>query len=100
MSVSTAEVRMFSCQFSAMIGSGESLVRALVTLAEQQPNAEFGRVIKQVQEDVTGDGHNGATLSEAMSKYPSVFGPEYIEAVSKGEASGNLDTALQQICTN
>ncbi|HMZ51735.1 MAG TPA: type II secretion system F family protein, partial [Candidatus Sumerlaeota bacterium] len=41
----------------------------------------------------------GASLTEAMGKYPTIFGQFYLSMVRAGEASGMLDTILDQVAT-
>jgi len=90
-------VSRFTTQFSQMINTGQSLVRSLAALAEQEPDAGLSEVYSQMQREITGDGQQGATLSEAMSKHPEVFSPAYINAIQEGEVSGSLAVTLQRL---
>ena len=90
-------VRRFTAQFSQMIDTGQSLVRSLAALAEREPNAGLRRVYSQMQQDITGDGREGATLSEAMSRHPEVFSSSYVSAIREGEASGSLAVTLRHL---
>ena len=94
MSVSSAEVQTFTCGFSGLIDSGQSIVRSLADLAVQQSNPDLGRVIEQVNQNVQA----GSTLSEAFGNYPSVFDASYIGKVRQGEVGGTLQSALQILC--
>jgi len=90
-------VRVFTAQLSQQINSGQSLVRSLAALAEQEQNAELRQAIMQIQSDITGDGRRGATPSEALSKHPNLFTPTYIGAIRQGEVDGNLADVLQRL---
>ena len=93
-------VRLFTVQFSQKVNEGQSIVRSLAALAEQEQNAELRQAIAQVQQDVTGDGRDGATLSEAMSKHLGVFSQTYIDSIKQGEVNGNLAIVLQRLGTS
>ncbi|RYG68114.1 sigma-70 family RNA polymerase sigma factor [bacterium] len=89
-------VKTFTAQFSQMIDSGQSIVQSLAALSQKEPSAEWSQVIAQVQRDITGDGREGATLSEAMAKHPAFFSQNYIEVIRQGEIEGNLAVLLQR----
>lgn len=90
---STKDLIVFSKQFSTMIGSGVPLIQALGILASQQRIRSFGRLIERVRTQV----ENGATLSQALGMYPDQFDSLYVSMVKAGEASGNIDTIMQQL---
>jgi RNA polymerase sigma factor (sigma-70 family) len=90
-------VRLFIVQFSQMIDAGKSIVRSLSELAEQEQNAELRQAIIQTQIDVMGNGREGTTLSQAMSKHSDVFSQTYIDAIKHGEVNGNLAVVLQRL---
>ena len=94
MFVSNAEVQIFTCGFSGLINSGQSIVRSLADLAARQSNPDLGQVIAQVNQDVQA----GSTLSEALGKYPTVFDSSYVGNVRQGEVGGTLQSALQRLC--
>ena len=96
MAISTTEVKAFTCNFSNMVEKGQSLVRSLTDLAEQQSNQDLKSIIEQVNQDVqTGD-----TLSGAIRKHSDVFGQSYSDNIRQGEVNGNLDDVLKQLCSN
>ena len=93
-------VKLFMPQLSQKINSGQSLVRSLAALAEQEQNEDLRQAITQVQQDITGDGQTGTTLSEALSKHSGIFSSVYVDAVKQGEVNGNLAAVLQRLGTN
>ena len=92
-------VKSFIAQFSQLINSKQSIVRSLADLAEQEQNSQLRQAIIQVQQDVTRNGKQGATLSEAMSKHPNMFSKAYIDAIRESEINGNLAGILQRFGT-
>ncbi len=93
--VKAKELAVFTRQFSVMIDAGLPLVQCLDILAEQQQNAFFKDVLRQVRQNV----EEGATLHAAMQKHPKVFDGLYSHMVEAGEAGGVLDLILQRLAT-
>jgi type IV pilus assembly protein PilC len=93
--VKLEELAVFFKQMAAMIAAGISLTRCFQTLAKQQRNAYFGRLLLAVMSDVS----SGMALSTAMSKYPRVFNPMVISLLLAAEETGTLDTTLEQLAT-
>jgi type IV pilus assembly protein PilC len=94
--VKLKDLAIFSRQFATMINSGLSLMRALTILSEQTENAELGRVIGEVRNEVEA----GSALSLAMGKHPKVFPPLMVNLCKAGEIGGFLDAVLLQIAEN
>ncbi len=93
--VKAKELAVFTRQFSVMIDAGLPLVQCIDILAEQQQNAFFKDVLRQVRQNV----EEGATLHAAMQKHPKVFDGLYSHMVEAGEAGGVLDLILQRLAT-
>ena len=94
--VKLKDLAIMSRQFATMINSGLSLMRALTILAGQTENAELGKTLAQVRNDV----ESGSALSAALGKYPKVFPPLMVNLCRAGEVGGFLDTVLLQIAQN
>ena len=92
-SVNSAELAIFTRQFSVMIDASLPLVQCLDILAEQQNNAYFRDVLRQVRQDV----EEGSTLHVAFEKHPKVFDRLYVHMVEAGETGGVLDIILQRL---
>jgi len=86
---------ILSQQMSVMIRAGLPLIEVLNILGEQTERVALADVMKKVERDVEA----GASLTEAMEKYPRVFNTFFISMVRAGEASGMLDTILDQVAT-
>jgi type IV pilus assembly protein PilC len=76
-----------------MINAGLPLIQCLDLLAQQEQNAAFKKIIKAVKEDVEG----GASLTEALRKYPKVFNELFVNLIAAGEAGGILDVILERL---
>ncbi|MDY6850645.1 MAG: type II secretion system F family protein, partial [Thermodesulfobacteriota bacterium] len=91
--VTANDLMVFTRQFSTMIDAGLPLVSGLEVLAEQQENKTFKTILRDINSAV----QSGATLSEAMKKYPKLFDDLYTNLVAAGEEGGILDTVLQRL---
>lgn len=90
--VKARDMVIFSRQFSTMISSGMTVLRALSVLELQTENDKFKEVLAQVRTDVEG----GASLSEAMEQHPRVFSRLFVALVHAGEIGGILEDALER----
>ena len=93
--VGAKELAVFTRQFSVMIDAGLPLVQCIDILGEQQQNAYFKDVLRQVRQNV----EEGATLFQAMERHPKVFDSLYTHMVEAGETGGVLDLILQRLAT-
>lgn len=93
--VGAKELAVFTRQFSVMIDAGLPLVQCLDILGEQQQNAFFKDVLRQVRQNV----EEGSTLYAALDKHPKVFDSLYTHMVEAGETGGVLDLILQRLAT-
>ena len=93
--VGAKELAVFTRQFSVMIDAGLPLVQCIDILGEQQQNAFFKDVLRQVRQNV----EEGSTLFAALEKHPKVFDSLYSHMVEAGETGGVLDLILQRLAT-
>jgi type IV pilus assembly protein PilC len=91
--VKLKHLAVFSRQFATMVNSGLPLLRTLAILSEQTESKELARIVGEMRLEV----ERGASLSEAMSKYPRAFDELYVAMVKAGEVSGNLDQVLLRV---
>ena len=87
------DIILFSRQFSTMIDAGLPIIQCLDILYSQQNNATFKKMLKEIKESVEG----GATLAEALKKYPKQFDDLYVNMIAAGEAGGILDAILRRL---
>ncbi|MGD2094393.1 MAG: type II secretion system F family protein, partial [Phycisphaerales bacterium] len=86
-------ITQFGRQLSTLQDAGLPILRSLRILEEQQKSGTFKRVIGYVADDIEG----GATLSEAMGRYPKTFDRLFVSMVAAGETGGVLDLILSRV---
>ena len=87
------DIILFARQFSTMIDAGLPIIQCLEILYTQQGNKTFKRMIKEVKEKVEG----GATLAEALKRFPKHFDSLFVNMIAAGEAGGILDAILRRL---
>ena len=85
----------FSQQLSTLYKAGVPLLTGLGSLTEQTENKKLKPILESIGHQIKG----GNTLFEAMSKYPDVFSPIYLNMVRAGETSGRLGESLDRFVT-
>lgn len=93
--VPAKNLAIFTRQFSVMIDAGLPLVQCLEILGKQEPDKNFSQVILQVRSEVEG----GASLADAMRRFPGAFDALFTNMIAAGEAGGILDTILKRLAT-
>jgi type IV pilus assembly protein PilC len=93
--VKTKDVSIFTRQLSTLISAGVPLNRSFYTLQDQTDNKYFQSIIGDVAKQIEG----GASIGDALKKYPDVFDEVYINMVIAGEAGGILDKILKRLAT-
>jgi type IV pilus assembly protein PilC len=91
--VKQKDLVIFTRQFATMIDAGLPLVNCLHILGDQQENAGFQRVIKEIRTDV----EQGSTFADALKKHPKIFSELFVNLVAAGEVGGILDTILNRL---
>lgn len=86
-------ITQFARQLSTLQDAGLPILRSLRILEEQQKAGNFKKIIGYVADDIEG----GATLSEAMSRYPRCFDRLLVGMVAAGETGGVLDLILARV---
>ncbi len=86
-------ITQFARQLSTLQDAGLPILRSLRILQEQQKSGTFKRVIGYVGDDIEG----GATLSEAMGRFPRAFDRLLVSMVAAGETGGVLDLILSRV---
>ncbi len=93
MGPSAKDVLNFTNQLAVMIKAGISIRAALENMVDQVENGKFHDILEHIQKDVEG----GKCFSEALSHYPKVFSPLYINMVRASELSGAFGNMLERI---
>jgi len=87
------DVILLARQFSTMIDAGLPIIQCLDILYTQQANTTFRKMLKNIKESVEG----GATLAEALKKFPKQFDDLFVNMIAAGEAGGILDAILRRL---
>lgn len=91
--VSSRDVLVFTSQLAALLKAGIVMSQALAILEEQSESAAMSRILREVREDI----HGGASLSQALEKYPKQFTRLYCSMIRVGESGGVLEVVLRQL---
>jgi len=91
--VTLRDLSVFNRQLAVMFSAGLPITQGLAILAAQQKNKYFAEALNDIRRDVEA----GASLSNALRKYPDIFNDLYSSMIQAGEASGNLDTILLRL---
>ena len=91
--VKERDVILFARQFSTMIDAGLPIIQCLEILTNQQSNSTFKKMLKEIKESVEG----GATLADALGKFPRQFDNLFVNMIAAGEAGGILDSILRRL---
>ncbi len=91
--ISVKDIAVFCRQFAVILGSGITILEAVGILRDQASKKRM----KDILEDVYNELQKGRMLSEAIAPYDDMF-PEFMKNMIRvGEASGSLDTILNQL---
>ena len=91
--ITTKDLVVFSRQLSVMVSANLTLVEALRILIKQTENPRLRIIISEIADEVDG----GASLSQALARYPKVFDHFFVNMVRSGETSGKLDEVLNYL---
>ena len=80
-------------QMAALLRSGVPLLRSLRVIRDQTSSKNLKNVLTEIHDRV----EDGATLAEAMSRHPQVFGELPVSMVRAGGEGGFLEEALERV---
>ena len=93
--ISARDIAVFSRQLATMMKSGVPIVMALEIIGGGSKNPAMKKMVGSLRNDIEG----GASIYEAMTKFPVQFDELYRNLVRAGESSGVLETVLETIAT-
>lgn len=88
-----ADVAAMTFHLAMLLGAGLPLSQALAALAEQTENARLRGVVVELARDI----EEGRSLSDALARFPDLFGQVFVSMVRNGELTGRLDEALERL---
>ena len=90
---SQKDILDFTTQLAVMVRAGINLRSALDGVADQAANPKFRKTLLSIKSDI----ESGKQFSEAIAKYPKLFGPLYVNMVRASEMSGSFSSMLDRI---
>ena len=91
--VKEKDIIVFARQFSTMIDAGLPIIQCLDILQSQQENVTFKKMLKEIKDQVEG----GATLADALKRFPKHFDNLFVNMIAAGETGGILDVILKRL---
>lgn len=104
--IGTKALCRFVHQLSTLLHAGMPLVPALSALLEQLQSPANGKGLRlkaakdplvQVIRRIRDDVNEGSSLADALSRYPGLFSPLFINMIAAGESSGALEDVLSRL---
>jgi len=94
-SIKGRDIAVFARQLATMMAAGVPMVQGFDIVAGGQSNPRMKDMLTNIKVDIEG----GASLNEALGKYPVQFDELFVNLVKAGESAGVLDTVLDTIAT-
>lgn len=91
--VGRPELVTFCFHLEQLTRAGVPILEALTDLRDSVPNQGFRETVSAIIEEIEG----GKTLSQALSDFPGIFGPVFINLIAAGEESGELPEILREL---
>ena len=91
--ITQRDIALFTSQLIPIVSSGVPLIVGLEDLEGVVAKQKLRNVVRGLRRRV----ERGESLSDAMTRYPSVFSDIYVNTVRAGEASGKLADALEEM---
>lgn len=91
--IGAKDVLNFTAQMSTLISSGLPIDRSLAILIELNEKPKFAEIVEGVRKAIQG----GASLADALGKYPNAFSKLYVSMIRAGEVGGVLEAILKRL---
>jgi len=91
--VKPSDLVLFTTQFHSMLVAGIPILKILSILEYQTEN----RTIREATVMIVKDINQGASLSDALSKFPKIFDNLYCDMIRAGEISGSVPVVLERL---
>lgn len=89
------ELPAFSRQLSAMLLAGMPLIQALDALEDQTSDKNFKVIVLGLKNHLQA----GASFSEALGHYPTIFDTLYVNMIKAGESGGQLGETADRLAS-
>jgi len=87
------EVSMMTRQLSTLVGAGFPLVSAIDALIPSTKSHALKKYLARIKDSIV----EGNSFARALSLYPGIFPPLYINMIRAGETSGTLEIVLERL---
>jgi len=87
------EVAIMTRQLATLISAGFPLVSAIDALLPQTKSYRLKTILAQVKDTIV----EGQSFAQALTQYPGIFSPLFINMVRAGETSGTLEIVLERL---
>lgn len=87
------EVSIMTRQLSTLVGVGFPLVSAIDALIPNTKSQVLKKYLARIKDSIV----EGNSFARALSLYPGIFPPLYINMVRAGETSGTLEIVLERL---
>ena len=94
-SIRNKELPAFSRQLSAMLLAGMPLIQTLDALEDQTSDKNFKVIVLGLKNYL----QSGASFSEALTHYPTIFDTLYINMIKAGESGGQLGETADRLAS-
>jgi general secretion pathway protein F len=91
--IKPAEVAIMIRQLATLISAGFPLVSAIDALVPQTKSYRLKTILAQLKDAIV----EGQSFAQALSQYPGIFSPLFINMVRAGETSGTLEIVLERL---
>ncbi len=87
------DLAVFCRQFASITRAGVTIIQTLNMLAEQTENVKMQKALQAVRADV----EKGESFADSLARHDNVFPELLVQMARAGEASGNLETAMERM---
>jgi len=91
--IKPAEVAIMVRQLATLISAGFPLVSAIDALVPQTKSYRLKTILAQLKDAIV----EGQSFAQALSQYPGIFSPLFVNMVRAGETSGTLEIVLERL---
>ncbi len=91
--IKTKDIAQFTYQLSVLIAARIPIGDGLMTIAEQETNARFRRVLT----DLAARVQAGQQIAASLNEHVGIFGTVYVETVNAAEQTGNMVKSLEHL---
>jgi len=91
--ITSPEIAMVTRLMATLLSAGFPLVRAVATVAGQTRSRALHKILSRIKDAI----EEGSSFADALTPFPHVFSPVYVNMVAAGESSGTLEIVLERL---